>query len=179
MYKIALLKKEVPVYQAEGIFIPAEDITIDLLTSSGGSQTKVIIAWFDRSKNTALFDYCSTVSFAVIQSYPDPLTFQKDTEDVPDYNSYSADQLTPAQIKYLVDNHSKTIGGSDLIAFPPSGYLSDSIQKPASVTETDSDIMIAVIPFSLLNDSTSLDICAWTIKSSFLATNNNLEIISK
>lgn len=178
-YKVKKLVRKVPIFSDNGKFIPAEDITIDRLTKADSSVEEVIIAWFDKSINPDLFDNCSKVQFAVSQDTPGTVTLAPDTEDVPLANLYhSSESFTPEQIKAFVKDHAKVIKVTDLTAYPPAGYTSATIAKPTSITGSDANIKVAVIPLSDIENIATTYVYAWTIKSAVLDTGTTAEIIT-
>lgn len=176
-YKVKKLVRKVDLYVDNGQFIPAEDITIDTLTKTDSSTEEVVIAWFDKTINTALFDFCSKVQFAVSNETPDTVSLSAETEDVALVNMYkSSETFTAAQLKTFVRDHAKAVKVVDFVSYPPAGYNSASISKPATITGSDANIKVAIIPISELQNLAATYIYAWTIKSDVVATGASAEI---
>jgi hypothetical protein len=178
-YKVVKIVKKVNLFQDNGKFIPADDITIDTIQKTDGSSEQVAIGWFDKSKNADLFDNCSKIQIAVSQETPSSVTLVAQTEDVDLVNLYkSTEEFTPAQLKEFVKNYANIIETCDFINYPPAGYNSNSITKPAELSPNNDDIKIAIIPLSKVENIASTYLYAWTIKSMVSSTGTTIEIVS-
>lgn len=176
-YKIKKIVKKVNLFHDLGLFIHCDDLTIDKLTKTDMSEEDYAIAWFDKSINTALFDNCSKVQFAMSNDTPSTVTLVSESEDVSSASLYkSTEEFTSDQLKAFVKDHADTVALVDLLSFPPAGFSSGTFVKPSNLSSNNDNIKIAMIPLSDINSPYAY-LYAWTIKSD-KQPNGSAEIVS-